>query len=284
MILVVGATGTNGREVVSRLAAAGQPVRAMARNPAKAGELRGANVEVVAGDLDDPASLDAAAAGADRAFFLAPVDRRYTGWFRNFLDAAKRAGVSHLVKFSGFGAGVNSPSELMRQHGETDDALANSGLGYTILRPNSFHQNLLWSAGSIKSQGAFYLPIGDARQSLVDVRDIADVAVEVLTKPGHEGRIYEITGPQSLSFHDVAAALSSVLGRPIRYVPVPREAALESMLKSGMPEWNARALADLYDVFAAGHAAWTTDVIERITGRAPRTFEQFARDYLEAFR
>jgi uncharacterized protein YbjT (DUF2867 family) len=284
MLLIVGATGTNGREILGRLAGAGQPARAMVRNPAKAGDLRGPNVEVVAGDLDDPDSLDAALAGVERAFFLASVDRRYSGWFRNFLNAARRDGVRHLVKFSGFGAGVDSPAEIMRQHGETDDALLASGLAYTILRPNSFHQNLLWSAGTIKDQGAFYLPIRDGKQSLVDVRDIADVAVHVLTEAEHENRIYEITGPQSLSYHDVAATLSAVLGRTIRYVDVPPETALDAMLQSGMPEWNAKALIDLYSVFAAGGMARTADVVERITGHAPRSFEQFARDHAEAFR
>jgi uncharacterized protein YbjT (DUF2867 family) len=284
MILVVGASGTNGREVVSRLAQAGQRVRAMVRDPGKAGELRAEGVEVVAGDLDDPPSLDKALKGIDRAFFLAAVDRRYVDWFRNFLDAARRSGSPHVVKFSGMGAASDSPAELMRQHGQTDEALAASGLPYTILRPNSFHQNLLWSARSIREPGAFYLPLKDARQSLVDVRDIADVAVAALTGAGHEGQTYEITGPQSLSYADVADILSTVLGKPVQYVDVPPEAALESMLKSGMPEWNARAVAELYGLFASGLFARTTDTVGRITGGPPISFEQFARDHADAFR
>jgi uncharacterized protein YbjT (DUF2867 family) len=283
MILVVGATGTNGREVVSRLAAAGHRVRAMVRQPSRASDLRGANVELVAGDLDDPGSLDAAWAGVDRAFFVAAVDRRYVGWFHRFLAAARRSGAPRIVKFSGMGAGSDSPSEIMRQHGETDAALADSGLPYTVLRPNSFYQNMLWSAATIKAQGAFYLPMGDARQSLVDVRDIADVAVEVLTNPGHEGNSYAITGPECLSYHEVAAKLSAVLGKPVKYVDVPPDAAFDSMLKAGMAEWNARAVTELYTVFAAGLAAGTTDTIERITGRRPIAFEQFARDHAAAF-
>jgi uncharacterized protein YbjT (DUF2867 family) len=283
MILVVGATGTNGREVVGRLADAGQAVRALVRNPAKAGELNRPNVELVAGDLGNPSSLDAAMAGVDRAFFLAPVDQRYVAWFRNFLDAAKRAGKPHVVKFSGMGASTDSPSELMRQHAETDAALAASGLPYTILQPNSFYQNMLWSVATIKDQGAFYLPVGEARQSLVDVRDIAAVAVAVLRGSGHEGQTYEITGPESLSYHDVAAKLSAALGKPVNYVPVPPEAALESMLKSGMPEWNARAVTDLYGAFATGAYARTTDTAGRLSGKAPIPFEQFVRDFAAAF-
>jgi uncharacterized protein YbjT (DUF2867 family) len=283
MILVLGATGTNGREVVRRLSAAGQRVRAMVRNPSKAGDLPSENVELVPGDLDDPRSLDAALAGVDRAFFVASVDRRYIGWFGNFLAAAHGADAPHVVKFSGMGARSDSPAEILRQHGQTDQALTDSGLPFTILQPNSFYQNLLWSAGTIKDQGAFYLPMSSARQSLVDVRDIAAVAVAVLTGTGHEGKTYVITGPESLSYHQVADKLSAVLGRPIRYVDVPPEAAHDSMLKAGMPEWNARAVTELYGIFAAGAAARTTATVEQITGQRPIAFDQFARDHAAAF-
>jgi uncharacterized protein YbjT (DUF2867 family) len=283
MILVVGATGTNGTEIVGQLAAAGQSVRALARNPAKASGLTQPGVEVVAGDLDNADSLDKAIAGVDRAFFLASVDPRYVGWFRNFLDAAVRAGTGHVVKFSGMGADPASSSELLRQHGETDELLAHSGLAHTILRPNSFYQNMLWSAQSIKEQGAFYLPMRDASQSLVDVRDIAAVAVKVLTEHGHEGRIYEITGPESLSYHDVAARLSEVLGRTIQYVAVPPAAARQSMLQAGMPEWNVDVLIDLYEVFASGAASSVTDTVQRVTGKPPIAFDQFARDHAATF-
>jgi uncharacterized protein YbjT (DUF2867 family) len=282
MILVVGATGTNGREVVQQLSARGVPVRALVRSAEKSPDLRLPNVELVRGDLGDPPSLDAALRGVDRAFIVTAVDQRSVEWCRNFFGAAQRAGRPHVVKFSSMGAG-SADTPVMNQHGETDELLRRSGLPYTILRPNSFYQNLLWSAGSIKDQGAFYLPLGDARQSLVDVRDLALVAAEALTGAGHEGQVYELTGPESLSYHDVAATLSKVLGKPVRYVPVSLEAARESMLKAGMPEWNAAAVTDLYRVFASGAYAHTTDTIARLTGRPPRTFEQFARDHAGAF-
>jgi uncharacterized protein YbjT (DUF2867 family) len=282
MILVVGATGTNGREVVKQLSARGVPVRALVRSAEKTPDLRLPNVELVRGDLGDPTSLDAALRGVDRAFIVTAVDQRCVEWFGNFFDAARRAGGPHVVKFSGMGAG-SADTPIMRQHRETDDRLQRSGLPWTILRPNSFHQNMLWSADSIKQQGAFYLPLGDARQSLVDVRDIAAVAVDVLTGKGHEGQVYELTGPESLSYQDVAATLAKVLGKPVRSVPVTPEAARELMLKSGMPEWNAAALTDLYKVFASGAYARTTDTAARLLGRPPRSFEQFARDHAGAF-
>jgi uncharacterized protein YbjT (DUF2867 family) len=283
MILVIGATGTSGREVVWQLADRGERVRAMVRDPGRAVDLGVPNVEVVAGDLDQPASIDAALNGVDRAFFVSAVDERYPQRFGNFLDAARRAGSPHVVKFSGMGATPDAPSVILRQHAETDDALAASGLPFTVLRPNSFHQNMLWLAETIRDQSTFHLPLRDARVSLVDVRDIAVVAALVLTGAGHEGKTYEITGPEALSFADVAAALSDALGRPVRYLDVPPEAALDSMLKAGMPAWNARAVVELYGEFAAGKAARVTDAVERLTGHPPIPFARFARDHAAAF-
>ena len=283
MILVVGASGTNGREVVSRLSARGLPVRAMVRDPAKAGALLLPGVEVAAGDLDDPRSVERALSGVDRAFYLAAVDPRAVAWFDGFLEAARRSGAPHVVKFSAMGASPDSKSELMRAHGQTDESLKASGLPFTILRPDSFFQNLLWSAATIREQGAFYLPLGDARQCLVDVRDISAVAVEALASNDHVGKVYNITGPAALSYRDVADSLSRVLDRPIRYISVTPGAALESMLKSGMPEWNARAVSELYEVFADNWPTTVGDVVEKVTGRPPIAFDQFARDHVEAF-
>jgi uncharacterized protein YbjT (DUF2867 family) len=282
MILVIGATGTNGREVVQRLAGAGHRVRALARYTAKADGLSLPNVELAQGDLGDPASLDRAFEGVSRAFVVTAVDQRAGEWCRNAFGAAKRAGKPHVVKFSGMGAGT-ADSDLLRHHGETDEMLKGSGLPYTILRPNSFFQNMLWSAGTIKDHGAFYLPMRDGRQSLVDVRDIAAVAVKVLTEPGHEGQVYEITGPESLSYADVAASLTRVLGKPVQYVDVPPEAARDSMLKAGMPAWNADAVTQLYGAFATGRFGYTTDTVKRITRQPPIPFEQWARENAAVF-
>jgi uncharacterized protein YbjT (DUF2867 family) len=218
-----------------------------------------------------------------RAFVVAAADERTVEWFRNAFDAAKRAGTPHVVKFSALGAGAVDTA-ILRQHAETDELLAASGLPYTVLRPNSFFQNLLWSADTIRGHGAFYLPLRDARQSLVDVRDIAAVAEAVLTGPGHEGRAYDITGPESLSYADVAATLTRVLGKPVRYVDVPPEAARESMLKAGMSAWTADALTELYGAFATGRFGDTTDAVERVTGRPPIRFEQWATENAAAFR
>jgi uncharacterized protein YbjT (DUF2867 family) len=255
----------------------------MVRNPDKAADLRQPNVELVQGDLDDPASLDNALQGVDRAFIVAPQGDHFIQWHRNFIEVAKRAGNPLVVRLSALGAG-DPDSEILRRHGQVDQLLRESGLPWTILQPNSFYQNVFRLAGTIKQQGAFHLPIGDGRLSMVDVRDIAAVAAEALTGTGHEGKTYEITGPAAITYDDIAATLSQALGREIRYVPVPPEAAKQNMLQLGMPERNAAMMAELYGVFATSRYAFTTDVVARITGRPPLTFEQFARDFAGIFR
>ncbi|MGU3404793.1 MULTISPECIES: SDR family oxidoreductase [unclassified Methylobacterium] len=283
-ILIAGATGTNGRELVGRLAARSIPIRLLVRDPAKAEALRGPTVELVRGDLADRGSLDRAMDGVRTAYVVTGIMPNTVELFGNFFQAAGRAGVSHVVKFSGLGADVNSPSTVIRQHGEADQLLIGSGLNYTILRPNSFHQNMLWMASSIRADGRFYMPMGEARQSTIDVRDIADVTVKVLTEAGHAGRIYDLTGPESLSFHEVADRLSAVVGRTVTYVPISVDAAEQAMRANGMPEWNARTLAEIQSLFASGAYADVDPTTAELLGRPATRFAQFAADHAEQFR
>jgi uncharacterized protein YbjT (DUF2867 family) len=283
MILITGATGNNGRELVRQLVAAGQHVRALVRNPAKVTNLKGPNVELVVGDFDQPATLDAALRGVEKAFLLTPVAEHFVEWQSVFIESAERAELKHLVKFSGMGADAGAKVELLRLHSETDNLLRNSGVPFTILQPNSFHQNILSSADTIKAQGAFYWPLKDAAQSTVDIRDINAVAARVFTSSGHEGKTYTITGPEALTFQQVAEKLSAVLGRDIRYVDVPLSAAADEMRKSAMPEWNVRAVTELLGYFASGAAATVTDTVPRLLGRPAISFEQFVQDHRAAF-
>jgi uncharacterized protein YbjT (DUF2867 family) len=181
------------------------------------------------------------------------------------------------------GAAPNVDSELLRLHAETDGILRNSGMPYTIVQPNSFYQNMLSSAGTIKSQGAFYLPLKNAAQSTVDIRDISAVAAKTLVEDGHEGKAYVITGPEALTFQKAAETLSKVLGRNIQYVDVPLSAAADGMRKAGMPEWDVRVVSELLDYFASGAAATVTDTVPRLLGRPAISFEQFVKDHAGAF-
>jgi uncharacterized protein YbjT (DUF2867 family) len=283
MILISGATGNNGQELIKQLTAEGQQVRALVRNPTKAAHLKGPNVELVAGDFDRPATLDAALEGVEKAFLLTPVAEQFVQWQTAFIQAAQRAKVNHVVKFSGMGADAGSPSELLRLHYQTDEVLRKSGVPFTILQPNSFHQNLLSAANTIKAQGAFYWPLKNASQSIVDIRDINAVAAKVFTTSGHEGKIYVITGPEALTYAQVAEKLSSALGRKVQYIDVPLSAAAESFRKTGMPDWNVRTITELFGYFASGAAATVTDTVPRLLGRPAIAFEQFANDHRALF-
>lgn len=282
-ILIAGATGTNGHALLNAFADKGITVRALARNLEKVNQNEFDTVEWVQGDLSDSDSLDNAFAGIEKAYIVTAILPNTPELFDNYYAAAKRAGVSHLVKFSGMGAEPDSPSEVIRQHYVSDKALMESGLTYTILRPNSFHQNMLWQADAIKATGQFYLPLGQAKQSTVDVRDLAEATVNVMTESGHENKVYELTGPESLSFYDVAAQLTEVTGKQVTYIPVPVDAAKQAMLYQGMPEWNAHVLAEIQELFATGKYDYVTNDLEALLGRKPTDFRQFAIDHSGAF-
>lgn len=282
MILIAGATGTNGRMLTNLLAGAGYQVRALVRNLDRAQSLVQPNVQLYEGDLASPSSLDGAFDGVDRAFVLTTIVPSTVELFQNFFDAAKRTTGAHVVKFSALGAGYAN-SVVQQQHTDSDEALIASGLPYTILRPNSFYQNMLWSAESIKASGQFYLPFGDAEQSLVDVRDLVAVVAKALTEDGFANQTYELVGPEGLSYYEIANQLSSLIGKEVTYVPISSEAALQGMVDSGMPEWTAKALAELYSVFATGEYAGTNDNVQQILGKSAITFEQWASDNKEVF-
>ncbi|XOV78692.1 MAG: SDR family oxidoreductase [Aestuariibacter sp.] len=283
-ILVAGATGTNGRALLEQFVQNKVAVRAMVRDAEKAAHLANEYVQLVEADLAKPESLTAAFDGIEKAYIVTAISPETPEWFSNFYQAAKQANVKKLVKFSGLGADVNSPSEVIRQHGYSDQALIDSGLTYTILRPNSFHQNMFWQAEAIKGSKQFYLPLGEAKQSIVDVRDLAEVSFKILTEAGHDNKIYELTGPESLSFHEVAAQLSSVLNEQITYVPVPGQAALDAMLGQGMPQWSADVLVEIQELFATGKYAYVTDDLAKLLGREPTSFKQFAEDHSKLFK
>src|SRR5262249_8072248 len=268
---------------IRQLTAMGQRVRVLIRKPAEAAKLDGSNIEVAVGDFDKPETLEAALQGVEKALLLTPVAERFVQWQKDFIEAAQRAKIKHLVKFSGMGADAHSPSGLLKFHAETDDILRSSGVPFTILQPNSFHQNVLSFANTIKAQGEFYWPLKNAAQSTVDIRDISAVAAKVFTNSGHEGKSYVITGPEALTFQQVAEKLSSVLGRKIQYVDVPISAAADGMRKSGMPDWNVQAVSDLLAYFATGAAATVTDIVSRLLGPPPTSFPQFVKDQRAAF-
>ena len=284
LILVTGATGTLGSQVVEQLSQGGHKVRAAVHSPEKATAFAAKADEIVSLDFSSPETFKEALDGVEKVFFLSPLTEDMVETGARFAEAAKKAGVSHIVRQSGLGADADAGITLGQWHRAVEQAIEDAGMEWTHLRPNSFMQNFVaYMSQTIKEQGAFYLPWGDGSISLVDVRDIAAVAVESLTGSGHEGQSYEITGPAALSGEDCARIFSKVLNRTVQYVDVPEDAARQSMQDMGMPGWFIDVIMELYAVNKAGYTAGVTDTVERVTGKAPRSFEQFVQDHAEAF-
>jgi len=280
MILVLGATGTTGGEVARQLIAAGHKPRLLVHDPGKAREYQG-KAEIVPVDLARSDSLGPAMKGGER-LYLVSTGESGPELEANAIEAAKKTGVKHVVKLSAMGA-ENPVLTFGRWHAQAEKRLRESGLTWTILRPGNFMVNALGWAATIKSQGAFYQPTGDARWAAIDPADIGAVAVKALTAPGHEGKAYTLTGPESLSASQYAATLSSVLGTPVRFVDVPPEAARDLMLKS-MPTVYVDALMELMAAMKAGKIDRVTDDVQKVTGRRAGTFAAWARRNIAAFR
>jgi uncharacterized protein YbjT (DUF2867 family) len=236
-------------------------------------------VESCVGDLADPSSLRAALDGAGKAFLLcgpAPDEVRLN---RNAIDAARDSGVELLVRSSILGADPASASTFVRDHGECDEHLRGSGVPHAIVRPNMFMENVPESTiPSIDASGTFYANAGDARISMVDTRDVAAVAAVLLTEPGHEGEVCDVTGPEALSYGDVAERVAAALGRRVSYVDVPDEAVAQALRGFGLGDWMVTALVELFADYRRsgtdGYAAQVSEAVQRLTGRAPRTLDE----------
>jgi uncharacterized protein YbjT (DUF2867 family) len=283
VILVVGATGKVGQEVVRQLSAADVPARALVRDPVRASHIRLPGVQIVVGDLARPESLDPALSGVDRVFLASPADPEQVTLQGNLVQACNRAGVRHVVKVSVAG-GPDAATQIGRWHWTTEKQIEASGLGFTMLRPNLYMQQTLRFAASVASSGSFSLPCGAGEVSIVDARDVASVAVCALTQPGHDRKIYDLTGPEALSFDAMADAIGQAIDRKVAYVHVPPEYGRKQMLADGVPRWLADDMLVLFASIREGYGGTVSDAVPRVTGKKARTFQQFARDYAQAFR
>ena len=283
MMIFTGLTGAVGTEIIKLLPEYGIRARGLVRNPDKAGALKEAGVEVVCGDLGDPAAVEQALQGCDKAFLLMGNARQQLELEKGFVGAARTAGVSHLVKMSANGADSNSPALLKRYHGDAEQYIRESGLRYTLVRPNFFMQNMYHIAGSIVEQDKFFMPMRDGQVGIIDVRDVAHFILTVMTNAGHDDKTYEITGPELVSFHDIAVQLSEVMGREIGYVDVPAADFKQSLLQWVPDDWYVETVSDLFELIAQGHGALLTDTYTRVTGSTPTTLRQFFRDYSSIF-
>jgi uncharacterized protein YbjT (DUF2867 family) len=274
MILVTGATGKVGTHVVSELLAKGQPTRAFVRDPQKAREVLGDEVELAVGDFERPETIDAALAGADRLYILTPSSPRLAEQERNLVEAATRARV-RVVKHSWLVADEQARVETGRSHWQSERALERSGVPHTILQPTSFMDNFFFMI----NDGAFATAAEDGKIGLVDVRDVGAAAAAVLTEDGHDGKTYVLTGPEALSFDDAARIFTDVVGVEIRHVRVSQEDLRKAVAAATGSDWFGELLAALHGVDAAGEEAVVTNVVQELTGRPPRSLSDFARDH-----
>lgn len=286
MILVIGATGTVGSEVLRQLVAAAQPVRAVARTPDKASTLRESGVEVVLADLADPPSLDAALGGVDHVFLATPAAEDQVALEGNLVDAISRSETRpHLVKLAALGYDAAPPEQATKfaaNHARVVQRIRDQGIPHTVLAPSGFMTSLLGSAATI-AQGALYGSAGDGGLAWIDPQDIGAVATHVLTTPGHEGRSYAITGPEVLSHEQVAKRLSGALDREVRYVDVPAEQFQASLQSVGLPAWTAEALTELHQRYREHHAEVVTDEVEKATGRPATSLDDWLSRHRAAF-
>jgi uncharacterized protein YbjT (DUF2867 family) len=279
MILVTGAAGHIGKELVPQLLQAGQPVRVLARNVHKVAHLDPC-VERAVGDLDRPETLLAAMQGVKKVFLVTFETQQDV----NVLEAAKQAGVRQVVKLSTLEASKHV-IQVGKWHFEREELIRKSGLEWSFLRPGMFMSNAIdWWADSIKQQGAVFFPGGKGKVAPVDPRDVAAVAAAALTQPGHHGQAYELTGAELLSMGEMVQIIGRVLGRPLKYTNIPALAAKMWMLQSGMDKALVNALMEMLASLRRNEGAIMTDTVRRILGRSPRAFETWCAKHAGAFR
>jgi uncharacterized protein YbjT (DUF2867 family) len=288
MILITGATGRPGSAVIREFVRHGEPVRALARDPAKAAALHAlAGVEVALGDMLAPETLHSALAGVDRVLMISGAGPQMLETQCTFIDAANRAGVAHVVKFSGQDSIDGFDREKFRSarnHEQVQRYLVGCGMSWTMLRPAQFMQVYCEETPTIIQAGELRLPLADATLAPVDIDDIAKVAYRMLTTPGHQGKTYAMTGPEALTMAEVAGHISDAIGKPVRYINVSSKDKLREWLNAGYPPQRADAFAQLFDERRRlGHS--TVDLsTHRRFGIAPTTFAHFARRNAPMFR
>jgi uncharacterized protein YbjT (DUF2867 family) len=280
-VLVTGATGRIGGQLVPRLAGYNDlAVRALVRNAKKAAPLLASGAELALGRLEHAQSLHAAIDGIDTVVLITPASPDAADQASSVLTAAKVAGVRKIVRISVFKAAVDGPTAITRLHGRTDTEIQESGLTYTILRPPFFMQNLFMAADSLAREGRLYFGIGYGKLGMIDLRDIVNCAESCVVSDAHDDQVFTLTGPESIGFHHIASRLNDILGRPVQYIPVPPEAVERSIRAMGLGDWYAQVMRDLCRAYSENWGDLTTDSVARITGRAPRSFEVFAREVM----
>ncbi|WP_455244623.1 SDR family oxidoreductase [Petrachloros mirabilis] len=272
--LITCATGAVGRRVVSILEAKGQRVRAGVHRIERAPKVQAQSTEVVAFDFSDPYSIEAAVTGVEQVCLITPHTNRQFEWASMLIDKAKKAGVKRIVRLSGLAAAMGPEVRVGRWMKMVENYLADSGLEWTVIRPGPFMQNFL--SLYPRQGGQYWPPIGDGKICHIDVGDVADILAKVLAEEGHNRKTYTITGSQALSMTEATDLLTQAGHSNAAYDPIPEQQARELLGKAGKPEWLIDVLMQLFAAFESGAASLSVDTVEKMLGRAPVSFEQFA--------
>jgi len=275
--LVTGATGNTCSILIPALINTGQEVRAFVRNEDKAQGLKEAGAEIYVGDLDRPETIDGALEAVDQVYLCIWNGPTASKQGINVINAIKKAGTNpFVVRHSAFGA---KESRLIQQIDEVDNALKESGLRWTSIKPTFFMQNLMMAIPSIQGEGNIYWDWDSGKAGMIDVRDVADSALGALNGKAEEGQEYVLTGPSSVSMHDVASSFTNTLGKQVNYIPVPHEASKEAMMGMGFPEFIVDGYIELNVGFTNGFADTSNGNVEKLSGHVARSIDDFGRDF-----
>ncbi|KZL02408.1 MULTISPECIES: SDR family oxidoreductase [unclassified Pseudovibrio] len=276
-ILVTGANGTIGLHLLRELKQTPWHVRALVRSTENSRLVSSMGAEAVRGDFSDLPSLFEAMAGIDTLVLITSATPQAAQQASAVLHAALESGVRKVVRISAIKADATGPTANTVLHAATEDELVRSGMEYVILRPNLFMQNMFLATQTIAEHSSFFFGMGDARMGMVDTRDVAECAVECVLSDHFNGDIFEVTGAKSLSYFDVASALSEELKRTITYVPVMPQDVYDGIVGAGWDEWIAGISRDYAQAYRSGWGDFTTDAVSTICGRPPRSIKTFIR-------
>ena len=275
MILITGATGKTGSATAKSLGEKGEIFRALIRNEEKKEGLESLGGEVVIGSIENTEVVNQSMQGVKTVLVLLPNSESQLALEKQLVDSAKQAGVERIVKMSSIEATPDATSPIPKLHLESEEYIKQSGLAWTMIKPNFYMQNLLASAGTIKEQGKIFLPMGDGKTGMIDTTDVGKVLAKVLSEDGHESMNHEITGPEILSFYEVAEIFSQVLGKQVDYVDVPMGAYKETLGQFLTNQWHLDAVIDLFKGIAEGGIEDKTDTFNELMGETPKSLSQF---------
>ena len=275
MILITGATGKTGSATAKSLGEKGETFRALIRNEEKKEGLESLGGEVVIGSIENTEVVNQSMQGIKTVLVLLPNSESQLALEKQLVDSAKQAGVERIVKMSSIEATPDATSPIPKLHLESEEYIKQSGLAWTMIKPNFYMQNLLASAGTIKEQGKIFLPMGDGKTGMIDTTDVGKVLAKVLSEDGHESMNHEITGPEILSFYEVAEIFSQVLGKQVDYVDVPMDAYKQTLGQFLTNQWHLDAVIDLFKGIAEGGIEDKTDTFNELMGETPKSLSQF---------